>query len=82
MEFTNEEKSMLFDKIAAMYFNKNFGSTSKIDFETLLFSEYIEHCLRNKLPFDDYSLSKLMQPLKNLIKIQKRVFKQWIMYFC
>ena len=24
MEFTNEEKTALFDKIAALYFNKNF----------------------------------------------------------
>ena len=58
MEFTNEEKTALFDKIAALYFNKNFGSTLKIDFETLLFSEYIEHCLHFNLPFDDYTLSK------------------------
>lgn len=58
MEFTNEEKIALFDKIAALYFNKNFGSTSKADFETLLFSEYIEHCLRSELPFDDYAISK------------------------
>ena len=58
MEFTNEEKNALFDKIAALYFNKNFGSTSKADFETLLFSEYIEHCLRSELPFDDYTISK------------------------
>lgn len=58
MEFKNEEKIALFDKIAALYFNKNFGSTSKADFETLLFSEYIEHCLKSNLPFDDYTLSK------------------------
>ena len=58
MEFTNEEKIEAFDKIAALYFNKNFGSTSKADLETLLFSEYIEHCLRKKLPFDDYTVSK------------------------
>ena len=58
MEFTNEEKTALFDKIAALYFNKNFGSTSKADFETLLFSEYIEHCLSSNLPCDDYTISK------------------------
>ena len=58
MEFTNEEKIAVFDKIAPLYFNKNFGSTSKADLETLLFSEYIEHCLRTELPFDDYTISK------------------------
>lgn len=58
MEFTNEEKIVLFDKIAALYFNKNFGSTSKTDFETLIFSEYLEHCLRSGDPYDDYTISK------------------------
>ena len=58
MEFTGEEKTALFDKISALYFNKNFGSTSKVDIETLLFSEYIEHRLRFNLPFDDYTVSK------------------------
>ena len=58
MEFKNEEKIALFDKIASLYFNKNFGSISKIDFETLIFSEYIEHCLNSGIPFDDYSISK------------------------
>ena len=58
MTFSNEEKIALFDKISALYYNKNFGSTSKSDFETLLFSEYIEHCLRSDIPYDDYSLSK------------------------
>lgn len=41
-----------------MYFRKNFGSTSKADLEVLLFSEYIEHCIREKECFDDYTLSK------------------------
>ena len=58
MDFTNEEKIALFDKIAELYFNKNFGSTSKADFETLLFSEYIEHHLRYNHKIDDYTLSK------------------------
>ena len=58
MVFDDSEKIAIFDKIAQQYFNRNFGSMSKSDFETLLFSEYIEHCLRNNIPFDDYSLSK------------------------
>ena len=58
MDFKDEEKIACFDKIAELYFNKNFGSTSKSDFETLLFSEYIEHLIKNQLPFDDYTLSK------------------------
>ena len=58
MDFEDKEKIEIFNKIADLYFNKNFGSTSKVDFETLIFSEYIEHCLRSKLPFDDYTISK------------------------
>ena len=58
MVFTEEEKISFFDKITSEYFNRNFGSMSKADFETLIFSEYIEHCLRNKEPFDDYTVSK------------------------
>ena len=58
MNFSNEEKIAIFDKIEQHYFIRNFGSMTKTDFETLLFSEYIEHRIKNKLPFDDYSLSK------------------------
>lgn len=58
MNFTDEEKISLFDKISSAYFERNFGSMSKADLETLLFSEYIEHCLNNKDDFDDYTLSK------------------------
>ncbi len=58
MDFSPKEKAALFDKIASEYFNRNFGSMSKADLETLLFSEYIEHRLRNGLPFDDYTISK------------------------
>ncbi len=60
MEFTDQEKIDLFDKIAAAYFNRNFGSMSKSDFETLLFSKYVEHLIRHDLPFDDYSVSKTL----------------------
>lgn len=56
--FTQEQKCAIFDKIAENYFQRNFGSMSKSDFETLLFSEYIENRIANQLPFDDYSLSK------------------------
>lgn len=58
MEFSSDEKVDVFDKIAKNYFVRNFGSMSKADFETLLFSEYIEHCIKTGLAYDDYSLSK------------------------
>jgi len=58
VRFTDEEKILLFDKIEQLYFHRNFGSTSKSDFETLLFSEYVNCCARHGVPYDDYSLSK------------------------
>ena len=60
MEFTEKEKIRLFDKIEELYFRRNFGSVSKTDFETLLFSEFIECCINHNEPFDDYSLSKAL----------------------
>ena len=58
MNFSPEEKIAFFDKIASQFYNRNFGSMSKVDYETLLFSEYLDHRLKNNLPSDDYTLSK------------------------
>ena len=58
--FKDKEKIALFDKIEKLYFDKNFGSTSKADLEILLFSVYIEHCIDNGEPYDDYTLSKVL----------------------
>lgn len=69
--FTDFEKIQLFDKISALYFERNFGSTSKSDLETLLFSEYIEHCIREKEPFDDYTLSKQLGITQSRVRALK-----------
>lgn len=58
--FKDKEKIALFDKIEKLYFDKNFGSTNKADLEILLFSAYIEHCIDNEEPYDDYTLSKAL----------------------
>lgn len=58
LTFSPEEKEYLFDQIAERYFNKNFGTTMKSELECLIFSVYIENCLKNGLPYDDYTLSK------------------------
>lgn len=71
MGFTPEEKIKIFDKIEQHYFVRNFGSMTKSDFETLLFSEYIEHCIKNNLPFDDYSLSKQLGITQSRIRALK-----------
>lgn len=56
--FTQEEKEELFDTLMAMYFHKNFGSLSKTDLETYLFSFYLEHLLNNQFNYDDYTVGK------------------------
>lgn len=57
MDFSEQEKQAAFDKIAELYYNRNFGETTKSDFETLLFSIYIEHLMDNDLASDDYTMS-------------------------
>lgn len=71
MSFSQEEKIAIFDKIEQHYFIRNFGSMTKADFETLLFSEYIEHRIKNRLPFDDYSLSKELGITQSRIRALK-----------
>ncbi len=71
MSFSTEEKIAIFDKIAQHYFARNFGSMTKTDFETLLFSEYIEHRIKNQLSFDDYSLSKELGITQSRIRALK-----------
>lgn len=57
-DFTREEKDQLFADITEMYFKKNFGSVSKADFETYLFSFYIEHLIDKGINFDDYIIGR------------------------
>ena len=71
MSFSSEEKIAIFDKIEQHYFIRNFGSMTKADFETLIFSEYIEHRINNNLPFDDYSLSKELGITQSRIRALK-----------
>ncbi len=56
--FEQNEFKDLFDELMDMYFRRNFGSTSKADLETFLFSYYLEHLIRNGMPYDDYTLGK------------------------
>lgn len=76
IDFTPKEKQNAFEQISSCYFNKNFGTMSKSDFETLMFSIYIEHCIDKKLPFDDYTLSKnlgITQSRIRALKVRKEL---------
>ena len=61
MDFSTEEKNKFFEWLDKNYFDKNFGSVSKSDFETYLFSLYYENKLRNANDdsmTDDYSIGQ------------------------
>lgn len=74
--FTCIEKENAFDRIYERFFRRNFGTMSKTDMETLMFDIYIEHLLDNKLPFDDYTMSKTLgisqSKIRNL-KVRKEL---------
>lgn len=42
ISFTNEEKINIFDEIAAHFYNRNFGTLTKTDFDLMMFHFYIE----------------------------------------
>lgn len=56
--FSEKEKEILFEDLMNMYFRKNFGTLTKAELETYLFSFYIEHLLDNNIPFDDYTIGR------------------------
>lgn len=42
LDFSNEQKIKGFDRIASLFYEKNFGSSSKAEIELLLFDIYLE----------------------------------------
>lgn len=62
--FNEKHKAEAFDKIAELYYNQNFGSTSKQDIDLLMFSIYIEQILDKTetdiSTYSDYTLSKVL----------------------
>ena len=71
IEFTDAEKLTLIQELSKLYYQKNFGSTSKMDLDTLMFSVYIEHRLNVGEPYDDYTLSKELGITQNRIRALK-----------
>ena len=78
--FQPEDKIKAFDKIAEKYYFSNFGSISKTDFETLMFSIYIEQLLEKNQEdynsYSDYTLSKVLgitQSKVSNLKVRKEL---------
>lgn len=78
---TESVKAAAFDKIAELFYNCNFGSTTKADIETLMFSIYIERILdengaENFNAYSDYTLSKALcitQSRVSNLKVRKEL---------
>ena len=78
---TEAVKAVAFDKIAELFYNCNFGSTSKADIETLMFSIFIERILKEDGPenfksYSDYTLSKALcitQARVSNLKVRKEL---------
>ena len=58
IKLKEEEKIKLADEICKNYFDRNFGTLSKSDFETLIFSKYIEHLQNSGETIKDFKISK------------------------
>ena len=77
---TLESKAKAFDTIAEKYYFSNFGSISRSDFDTLMFSLYIEQILFKHQDdfsaYSDYTLSKqlgITQTKVSNLKVKKEL---------
>lgn len=52
VNFTNEDKCKFFDEISKHFYESNFGSLSKSEFELLMFSFYIEKMISDNVDED------------------------------
>lgn len=73
-----KSKAEAFDKIAEHFCRKNFGTMSKTDMETLMFSIYIERILNiddtKYAEYSDYTLAKelgISQAKVSNLKVRK-----------
>jgi hypothetical protein len=76
----NASKAAAFDEIAEKFYAANFGTMSKTDFETLMFSIYIERILKTGeyefSQYTDYQLSKQLGISQNKVsnlKVRKQL---------
>lgn len=85
VQFSDEEKIKYFDEIVELFYQKNFGQTSKTDFELLMFSFYLDTLIKsnqredgtiNYVACSDYRISQDLgitaQKVRNL-KVKKQL---------
>ena len=71
-EFSVEEKAAAFDEIAKHYYSSNFGSISKSDLDTLIFTIFLRHHKKHGSSTDDYTLSKTLGITQGRIRSLKQ----------
>lgn len=76
VNMSDEEKAAAFDKLALCFDYPNFGACSKSDIELCYFSIILDYLIDHKIPYDDYSMSKMFgitqQRVRNL-KVKKQL---------
>lgn len=81
---SDEAKIKAFDMIAEKYYDRNFGSLSKADFDVLMFSIYIERILdkseEDMSTYSDYELSKQLGITQSRVRALKE--KKQLQYPC
>ena len=70
--FDDNDKKDAFDQIAALFYDKNFGSASKSDVELLMFNLYMEAIINY-----GYNIIDVLEEFKN--KLSKEIEKQTAM---
>ena len=70
IDFSAQEKEAAFDAISSCFYEQNFSTLGKADFELLMFHILLQHLQTSNQPTDDYSISKLLgitqQRIRNL----------------
>lgn len=73
-KFDNDSRAKAFEELESKYYNKNFGTLSKSDFEILMFKIYYERSREksnNILDYDNYSISKDLGITESKVKLLK-----------
>jgi hypothetical protein len=75
-KFSFEDKAKAFDELASKYYNCNFGTMQKSDFELLMFSIYIDGIIDNNpndiSAYSDYNMAKALGITQNRIRSLKQ----------
>lgn len=78
MDFSTKEKEAAFDRIASCFYEQNFSTLGKSDFELMMFHIYMQHLKDTNSSYDDYSVSKALGITQQRVRSLK--IKQQLRY--